>query len=264
LEPEKKTMKYDDHPIAAVFPLMTGSDFEELKASIKANGQQLPCTLFEGEILDGRNRYRACFELGIECKFETPEIADPFEYVAAMNLARRNLTISQRGVIAAEMANMKSGSRTDLEPRGNCPEVSLEKAAQIMGVSRTTAVRGRRVLRQSDPETISEIKAGHKTISAEREKLRRKASWKNNSKTLSAEDRKAKEEINRAFVKSMTPSPEKMEKEFRKLLIKYVSFYVKKVILHFPKHQREKARITLIELMQTRAEELVPSNETIT
>jgi hypothetical protein len=250
--------KYEDHPIAALFPLMTGSGFEELKTSMKTNGQQLPCILFEGKILDGRNRYRVCNELAIECRFETPKIIDPFEFVTAMNLARRDLTLSQRGMIAAEMANMKAGYRSDVEPVVELREVpiSRKKAAEIMHVSPSQVDRGRRILRQSDPKTITAIKAGEVTIDSEVRKLYKKSKIPNNGKTLSPEERKAKDEINRAFIKAMNPTPEKMEKEFRKLLIKHVSFYVKKVILHFPKHQQEKARITLIELMQTRAEEL--------
>lgn len=53
------------HPLANVFPLMEGVDFDELVESIKASGQLEPIIMFEGKILDGRNRARACKSAGV-------------------------------------------------------------------------------------------------------------------------------------------------------------------------------------------------------
>jgi len=58
------TLKF--HPAADVFPLMQGEDLAALAADIKANGQKVPIVIYDGAIIDGRNRYNACLAAGVE------------------------------------------------------------------------------------------------------------------------------------------------------------------------------------------------------
>jgi ribosomal protein L24 len=88
--------KYEFHPLAKSLPLMWGSDFDEFKEDIRKNGQIVPIGIYEGRILDGRNRYRACKELGINGKFEKVSPKDAKAYVTSINVHRRQLTREQR------------------------------------------------------------------------------------------------------------------------------------------------------------------------
>jgi len=56
--------EYEFHPLADMFPLIEGEDFDQLVEDIGNRGILSPIILYEGKILDGRNRYRAAKEAG--------------------------------------------------------------------------------------------------------------------------------------------------------------------------------------------------------
>lgn len=172
------------HPIANLFPLIEGEEFEALCADVKAYGLRTNITMFEGKILDGRNRYRACMATGAEPRFNNFLGDDPFVFVAATNLLRRHLSPSQRAMIAAEMASMKRG---DNQHTGGCanlrnltngmisndkpeiaddsriaakPEaaVSQSQAAGIMGVSRRSVQSASKVIEQGAAALVEAVK----------------------------------------------------------------------------------------------------------
>jgi len=88
------------HPAADLFPMLDQKRLQELAEDISQAGQREAIRLFDGMILDGRNRYAACKKMGIEPRFEQvdPSI-DPFAYVWSLNGERRDLTADQRYLI---------------------------------------------------------------------------------------------------------------------------------------------------------------------
>jgi hypothetical protein len=60
-------------------------------------------------ILDGRNRYEACLEVGVEPRFDVYEGDDPLGHVMALNSFRRHLNDGARQLAAARLANISRG-----------------------------------------------------------------------------------------------------------------------------------------------------------
>ncbi len=102
------------HELANLFPLMDGDAYLSFVEDIRQHGVREPIVMLDGQILDGRNRYLAAREAVVDCSFTQYEGDDPLAYVISLNLARRHLSESQRALVAAKLATMRQGERTDL------------------------------------------------------------------------------------------------------------------------------------------------------
>src|SRR5262245_66116447 len=78
------TGRLEFHPLADLFPLMSAAEADELLVDLKKDhGLRDDIVLYEGKILDGRNRYLGCKALGITPRFEefTGTEAEALAYV---------------------------------------------------------------------------------------------------------------------------------------------------------------------------------------
>jgi N6-adenosine-specific RNA methylase IME4 len=154
------------HPFANIFPLMEGAEFEELIAApVRRDGVREPIWIYEGKILDGRNRYRAALAAGVPCPTRLYEGNDALGFVIALNLHRRHLDESQRAMVAAKLATMRQGERTDLEPSENLPKVSQEEAATLLNISDRTLRYAKAVQERGADDLIRAVETGNVRVS---------------------------------------------------------------------------------------------------
>ena len=171
------------HHVANLFPFMSAEEFAALKSDIERNGQREPIWTYRDKIIDGRNRYRACAELGIKPLTREWSGEDNngalVAFVISLNLHRRHLSSSQKAIVALEVekqlaiqakANMSAGggyrrnksNGTGLQIISN-PIDSAAQAAEIVGSNRAYVVDAKRVALTA-PELIEHIVTGVLTI----------------------------------------------------------------------------------------------------
>lgn len=170
---------YPTHPAADLFPMLGDRAFAELVDDIRANGLAQPITLCDGQILDGRNRYRACREAGVEPRFTEYTGDSPVAFVWSANGVRRQLSKSQLSAIAAKMlpvlheearrrkANSTSFGAADRDVQhvadaGDCGR-ARDKAGEIVGVSGEN-VRRAAVVMDRDPALFAQVERGEVTV----------------------------------------------------------------------------------------------------
>lgn len=152
----RTTMKY--HEAANLFPLLEDQEFKALCDDIAANGLIEPIVTYEGMILDGRNRYRACLELDVDPATTEYDGDDPYQYVISKNLHRRHLNETQRAVVASKLANMPA-HRPENKSANLRTFVSQPEAAKMLNVSERSIQAVKSVERDA-PDLVPLMEAG--------------------------------------------------------------------------------------------------------
>lgn len=204
--PDYKISEY-----AQVLPDMSAKEYQALLDDIKEHGLRDDIVLHNGEILDGRHRYRACLEAGVEPSFTEYPGGDPACYVISVNLKRRNLKEGQIGMLVNDMISLKKklekearenqnkgqdrGRETQAKQREAAKSglasvdakppnkgeshnnKTATKMAKSAGISSATVERSGYVKEHGTPEDVAEVKRGDVSVSAKVEEIkRRKAS----------------------------------------------------------------------------------------
>jgi ParB-like chromosome segregation protein Spo0J len=82
---------------------MDDEEFNVFCEDVESRGLIYPITIFEGKVLDGWHRYRACHRTGTALKTIEYKGDDPAGYIAACNIHRRRLSSLQRALFGARV-----------------------------------------------------------------------------------------------------------------------------------------------------------------
>lgn len=110
----------ESHPAADLFPLLSETELDELATDIQKNGLLQPVLMYQGQVLDGRNRILACEKVGIEPGRVEYTGDDPVGVVVSLNIRRRNLTRAQKRDLIAKLLKMQPEK----------PDLTIAKAVQ--------------------------------------------------------------------------------------------------------------------------------------
>jgi hypothetical protein len=183
-------VNYEIHPVAAIFPYIEGTAFEEFVEDIRVNGQREPVVLDgDGRLIDGRNRARACQALGVDVKEVRYSGADAEAWIISHNVHRRHLTESQRAMVAAKLANLRNGTNRHeqkvgppiggptSESQSAPPAVepvarSVSQAAAQLNVGERSVTRAKTVLASGDTALIKAVETGEVSVHKAAETVR--------------------------------------------------------------------------------------------
>lgn len=192
------------HPLADIFPLVVGGDFDALVEDIREHGLREPIVLLDKQIVDGRNRFRALQhltetgevlgdgwghrrgEMLTPSALEPPQLwfnaynravdGDPLSWVISKNLKRRHLNESQRAMVAARLATLQHGgarrssdqvANLPLEAGGSAVHGLRQKdAAETLNVSKRLVVSAKVVQEHATPELKHAVDQGKLAVSA--------------------------------------------------------------------------------------------------
>jgi ParB-like chromosome segregation protein Spo0J/DNA-directed RNA polymerase subunit RPC12/RpoP len=172
-----------------MLPTMSQEEFEQLKESIRTEGQHYPIIVSENlEVLDGHHRFRACLELGIDPDFEVKYFEDKLlekKFVIEANLRRRHLnnfqlvelavplleiekaiakkqkSINDKTERATSLDTVSDDSFPEFTPTGKTTAAVAKKA----GVSARTLERGKKILETASEDDKQKLREGKTSIS---------------------------------------------------------------------------------------------------
>ncbi len=159
------------HELSTVFTSFEDTqEFDGIVVSIKQYGLFEPILMWQGWIVDGRHRHKACLKADVKPTYEYLPDDMPFnvvrDRVVAANIMRRHLTTGQRAMTAAALANMRHGGDRKSDQRNNCSDdKSNKEAADQLNVS-DMSVKRAKVIKRDAPDLAEEVSKGNMTLNA--------------------------------------------------------------------------------------------------
>jgi ParB-like chromosome segregation protein Spo0J len=174
-------MNMQFHEIANVWPLMDEEKFDDLVSDIRQNGLINPIWTFEGKILDGRNRYKACLVASVKPLFKEYIGCDPTAFAVSLNDRRRHMNKGALAAVAAELEPFFAADakkRQAEQAKRNQPQAATQKVAVLPPIEKAKSrqeaaksvgvgeryVQDAKKVKQEAPEVFERLKAGKITM----------------------------------------------------------------------------------------------------
>ena len=238
--------EYEFHEVADIFPLMEGDAFKRFGDDIEQNGLENPIAIYQGKILDGRNRYRICKERGIQLRTVKVSPADPVQYSVSQNLHRRQLTNSQRAIVGAriyphfaeqakkamaeggkvggKLAGVGRPKQIGVSAKADTPKkrrgVASHQVGELLGISGDSVDRGRQVLESGSERMIQSVEKGDLSVTAAA-RVSEKHPKKRQNELLSEGSKKVTEESSKIAARAKgtkakkKPLPKRIEEHLK-------------------------------------------------
>jgi hypothetical protein len=146
---------YQQHPFARILPRMSEREAGLLADDIKVNGLRDPIVRHNGTILDGWERYMACYAAGIVPHFiDLTDDEDPFLFLKRKHRQWRKFDPDQRALCAANEYNTRNQSDTPIGGK------TVDDLAKEWMVPKRTLERAIRVLDQAAPAVVMALMKG--------------------------------------------------------------------------------------------------------
>lgn len=188
------------HEIANVWPMLDDDKLQELVDDIGSNGLINPIWTYEGKILDGRNRYRACLLAQVKPVFKEYTGDEPTAFAVSLNDRRRHMGKSALAAVAAELEphfaadakrrqirKPKAESVVEKIPQ-QTPSKAREEAAKAVGVNDRYVSDAKKVKREA-PEVFERLKAGKITLQDAKREVSKKPTddWRQDERDRQAQ-----------------------------------------------------------------------------
>ena len=175
-------LPWELHPACALWPEMPPADLQALSDNIAEHGLLEPIVLTPDDLcLDGRNRALACIMAGVE-PTTTGLSRRSVGVRLSRNKYRRHMTVDKIAMVAAAMVTAThGGDRGNQHTGGKRPDgplpLSVAKAAEDAGVTKSAVKSAKVVLDHGTAEEIAAIQAGAKKVrpTADTVRTRRRA-----------------------------------------------------------------------------------------
>lgn len=183
-EAPKPPAKLEAHRLSTLLPMMAPPELESLTADIAANGLREEIVIFEGKILDGRNRQIACEVSGRPARYRTfdpKKEGSPLSFIVS-KATHRNMSDSQKACAAVNVIEVfekeakkrqakAGGAKVESVPQapdGAMPATeqgkSRDQAGALFGVS-GRYIQDAKLLKEQAPKLFAQVFNGAEPLS---------------------------------------------------------------------------------------------------